>query len=165
MLTTLSIIDNMSWLSYYLFIIHVDLLIFSHTYSWLLMYIATNEVALHISAKKHVGGLNHHVIIVSDDSLLCLLWVVYYDQRLSSIMTSLRLLLWPMLVVYMVSVHFLRKERGHINSLLRLWYALCMRNLDYLFTAGKYIRRVRCDRLQGIPYPLRVKSYLLSHFW
>ena len=57
------------------------------------MYIATNEVALHISAKKHVGGLNHHVIIVSDDSPLCLLWVVYYDQRLSSIMTSLRLLL------------------------------------------------------------------------
>lgn len=57
------------------------------------MYIVTNEVALRISAKKHVGDLNHHVIIVSDDSLLCLLWVVYYDQRLSSIMTSLRLLL------------------------------------------------------------------------
>ena len=74
------------------------------------MYIVTNEVALHISAKKHVGGLNHHVIIVSDDSLLCLLWVVYYDQRLSSIMTN----------AYMASVHFLRKERGHISSLLRL---------------------------------------------
>ncbi len=52
------------------------------------MYIATNEVALHISAKKHVGGLNHHVIIVSGDSLLCLLWVVYYDQLEASIVTN-----------------------------------------------------------------------------